>query len=159
VLLSEGLWNRRFAGDKDIVGHRVMLNGRSYAVVGVIPDGYEWPIGAELWMPLVMTPELKRERAMHSLLITGLLKPGVTIEQAQEEMERIARRLAERYPNTNLGYGVNLERLPGGMAEYYLRPLLALLGGGVAFVLLIACANVANLQLTRATGRQKEIAI
>src|SRR5262245_26266933 len=74
-------------------------------------------------------------------------------------MELIARLLAERYPDTNLGRGVNLARLPGGVAEYYLRPLLALLGGGVAFVLLIACANVANLQLTRAAGRQKEIAI
>jgi putative ABC transport system permease protein len=159
VLLSEGLWNRRFAGDKGVVGQRITLNGRGYTVVGVIPDGYEWPIRAELWMPLVMTPELKRERAMHSLDITGLLKPGVTIERAQEEMERIAGRLAERYPNTNLGRGVNLARMPGGVAEYYLRPLLALLGGGVIFVLLIACANVANLQLTRAAGRQKEIAI
>jgi putative ABC transport system permease protein len=159
VLLSQGLWNRRFAGDKDIVGQRITLNGRSCVVVGVIPDGYEWPIGAELWMPLVMTPELKRERAAHSLTITGLRKPGVTIEQAQEEMERITRRLADRYPETNLGRGVNLARLPGGVAEYYLQPLLALLGGGVAFVLLIACANVANLQLTRAAGRQKEIAI
>src|SRR5215510_6799616 len=159
VLLSEGLWNRRFAGDKDIIGQRIMLNGRSCAVVGVVPDGYEWPIGADLWTPLVMTPELKRERAMHSLIITGLRKPGVTIEQAQEEMDRITRRLAERYPETNLGRGVNLARLPGGVAEYYLRPLLALLGGGVIFVLLIACANVANLQLTRAAGRQKEIGI
>src|SRR5262249_23691652 len=79
--------------------------------------------------------------------------------QAQEEMERIARRLAEQYPNSNLGRGVSLARLPGGVAEYYLRPMLALLGGGVIFVLLIACANVANLQLTRAAGEQKEIAI
>src|SRR5262245_43890910 len=74
-------------------------------------------------------------------------------------MELIARLLAERYPSTNLGRGVSLARLPGGVSEYYLRPLLALLGGGVAFVLLIASANVANLQLTRAAGRQKEIAI
>ncbi len=159
VLLSEGLWNRRFAGDRSVVGRRITLNGRSCAVVGVIPDGYEWPLGAELWTPLVMTPELKSERMKHSFVITGLLKSGVTIGQAQEEMERIARRLAAQYPNTNLGRGVDLERLPGGMAEHYLRPLLALLAGGVAFVLLIACANVANLQLTRATGRQKEIAV
>src|SRR5215475_2653619 len=159
VLLSQGLWNRRFAGDKGVVGQRITLNGRGYTVVGVIPDGYEWPIGAELWVPLVMTPAFKRDRELQSLEITGLLKPGVKIERAQEEMERISRRLAERHPKTDLGRGVNLARLPGSVAEFYLRPLLALLGGGVIFMLLIACANVANLQLTRAAGRQKEIAI
>ncbi len=159
VLLSYGLWQRRFAAGREAIGQRIVLNGRSFTIVGVIPDGYEWPVGTDLWMPLVLTPEMKRDRANHSLFITGLLKPGVTIEQAQEEMERIAGRLAEQHPNTNKARSVNLLHLPGQAADFYVRPLLTLLGGGVAFVLLIACVNVANLQLVRASGRQKETAI
>jgi putative ABC transport system permease protein len=159
VMLSEGLWHRRFAADPAVIGQRISLNERSHTIVGIIADGYEWPQGAELWMPLVMTPELRRNRANHYFLITGLLKPGVTMEQAQEEMDQIAGRLAEQHPDINKGRGVSLLRLPGHVADDYLRQLLALLAGGVVFVLLIACANVANLQLVQASSRQKEIAI
>jgi putative ABC transport system permease protein len=159
VMLSQGFWQRRFAADPGVIGQRISLNGRSHTVVGIIADGYEWPQGAELWMPLVMTPELKRNRANHPFLITGLLKPGVTMEQGQKAMDQIASRLAEQYPEINKGRGVSLMRLPGQAADYYLRQLLALLAGGVVFVLLIACANVANLQLVHASSRQKEIAI
>jgi putative ABC transport system permease protein len=159
VLLSEGLWHRRFAADPGVIGQRISLNGRSHTIVGVIADGYEWPQGAELWFPLVMTPELKRNRANHPFFITGLLKPGVTMEQGQKEMDQIASRLADQYPDINKERGVVLMRLPGHVADDYLRQLLTLLAGGVVFVLLIACANVANLQLVQASGRQKEIAV
>jgi putative ABC transport system permease protein len=159
ALLSERLWVRRFAADPGIVGERITLNSRSYTVVGIIADGYEWPQEAELWVPLAMTPELKHNREMHILLVTGLLKPGVTIEQGQEEMGRIASRLAEQHPETNEGRGVSLVRLPGQVGDEYLHQLLSLLAGGVAFVLLIACANVANLQLVQAASRRKELAI
>jgi putative ABC transport system permease protein len=159
VILSEGFWQRRFAADPGVIGQRISLNGRSHTVAGIIADGYEWPQGADLWMPMVITTEMRRDRARHSLQVAGLIKQGVTMAQAQRETEQIARRIAEQYPDTDKGRGVNLMRLPGHAADYYLRQLVALLAGGVIFVLLIACLNVANLQLVQAASRQKEIAI
>jgi putative ABC transport system permease protein len=159
VMLSQEFWYRRFAADPGVIGQRISLNGRSHTVVGIIADGYAWPLEAELWVPLVMTPELRRDRKRRFCHIAGSLNPGVTMAQAQKEMDQIASRIAEQYPDINKGRGVSLMRLPGDAAEDYLRQLLALLAGGVVFVLLIACANVANLQLVQASSRQKEIAI
>jgi putative ABC transport system permease protein len=159
AILSEGLWHRRFAADPGVIGQRISLNGRSYTVVGIIADGYEWPQGTEIWMPLVVTPQMRGDRARHYLQLTGLLKQGVKMEQAQKEMDQIASRIADQYPDIDQGRGVNLMRLPGHSADYYLRQLLVLLAGGVVFVLLIACVNVANLELVQAASRQKELAI
>jgi len=159
VLLSQEFWQRRFAADPNVVGQTIALNGRNYTVVGVMSAEFEWPTGVEVWAPLALTNEAKRDREQHYLQIMGRIRPGLTQAHAQAEMEIITRRLAESYPRTNASRGVKLVRLPGYAADDFARPFLLILMGAVVFVLLIACANVANLQLARATSRQKEIAI
>lgn len=159
VVLSYGLWQRRFAADPQIVGQTITLDQRSYTVVGVLADGDEWPLQTDLQMPLALLPELRTEGTRNWVLVTGLLKPGRTQQEALAELEQLTARQAAQYPHTNAGLGVRLTRLPGHAADQYMRPLLALVALAAMFVLLIACANVANLLLARATGRQKEIAI
>ena len=159
VVLSYDLWQRRFALDPNIVGQTIMLDGRGFTVVGVMPKDFEWPTTAELWTPLVLSNEDLSSRARHYLRVMGRIKPDVTLAQADAEMNVIARRLEQQYPDTNKNLGVNLARLPGQTSDDFARPFLLALMGAVGFVLLIACANVANLQLARATGRTKEIAI
>jgi putative ABC transport system permease protein len=159
VALSYGLWNRRFAGDPDIVGKTIQLDGRIHTVVGVMPKDFDWPTSAELWTPLVMTNDALSVRDSRYLMVMGRVKPGVSLSEAEAEMNLIARRLAEQYPKTNTGMRVSVKRLPGQNSDDFARPFLLALMGAVGFVLLIACANVANLQLARATSRVKEIAI
>jgi len=159
VLLSYALWQRRFALDPGVVGQTTMLDGRGFTVVGVMPKDFEWPTTAELWTPLALSNEDLNSRARRYLRVMGRIKPDVTLAEADAEMNVIARRLEQQYPDTNKGLGVNLARLPGQTSDDFARPFLLALMGAVGFVLLIACANVANLQLARATGRTKEIAI
>ena len=157
VILSYGLWQRRFGGDPNILGQTLLLNNRSRTVIGIMPKGFQFPEVAEAWGPLALNTKIWT-RNDHGLLAIARLKPGVTLDQAQAEMIGIAANIEQQNPITNEGLSVTLVSLRAGLVGDYKKALLILLGV-VAFVLLIACVNVANLLLARATARQKEIAI
>jgi predicted permease len=157
VILSYGLWQRRFGADPNILGQTLLLNNRSRTVIGVMPKGFQFPEVAEAWGPLALNTKIYT-RTDHGLESIARLKPGVTLEFAQAEMISIAANIEQQNPVTNEGLSVSLISLRAGLVGDYKKALLILLGV-VGFVLLIACVNVANLLLARATARQKEIAI
>jgi putative ABC transport system permease protein len=158
VVLSDGLWRRSFGGDPKLVGKNIEIGQRAYTVIGVMPLGFQF-FGAdyELWTPLVLDPD-RSTRSYRNLLAVARLKQGVTLEGARAEMDGIARQLGLEYPKTNQGWGAAVvpldEELVGDV-----RPAMLIFMGAVAFVLLIACANVANLLLVRTAGRRTEFAI
>ena len=157
VVLSHELWQRRFGSDPKIIGNNVKLGGRDTTVVGIMPVGFDFPARSELWVPFPLDPVAERRDNRYLNVITRL-KPGVPMVQAQAQMDAINQRLAQSYVETNTGWSVQLTGLQERMVGAMRTSLLVLLGA-VAFVLLIACANVANLLLARATVRQKEIAV
>ncbi len=156
ALLSRALWQRRFAEDRNVIGQSIMLNGESYTIIGVIPPDFLVPSQSELWIPGGFD-DLTR-RGNHMLGVIGRLKPGMTLAQAQTDMETIASRLEQQYPDTNKGWGVRLVPL-FDVVVGDVRLALWVMLGAVGFVLLIACVNVANLLLARAAARQREVAI
>ena len=158
VLLSHRLWQRRFGSDPTVVGRSITLSGRPTTVVGVMPAGFSffWE-DRDVWLPLRFDED-DREPSGRSVLVLGRLAPGVTIAQAQADMDRVSSGLVERWPDFNTGWEVNVVPLQQQVVGE-VRPALLVLLGAVAFVLLIACANVANLLLARGAGRQRELSI
>jgi putative ABC transport system permease protein len=158
VVLSHGFWQRHLGADRTIVGKSVLLSGQEFTVIGVMPSDFDFPVGAEAWAPLDFTVQEASDRANNSLQVFGRLKAGVSLAKAQNDLETIAARLGRDYPQTNAGHGVRVLGLVDDLS-YGSRQFMGVLMGGAGFVLLLACANVANLLLARVTGRQREIAV
>ncbi len=159
VLLSHELWQRRFHGDPAVSGRALRLNGQLFTVAGVLPAGGQFPLDAELFLPLSRLSEDDRtNRRYHIVGVVGRLRPGASLAAARSEMSTIAGRLQQSYPATHRGLGIGVVPLQEQLVGH-LRPAVLALFGAVIVVLLIACANVANLLLVRALGREREMAL
>ncbi|HEV2837664.1 MAG TPA: ABC transporter permease [Pyrinomonadaceae bacterium] len=158
VIITHRLWQRRFGGDPNILNKNITLNSVSYTIVGVMPEGFDFPNAADLYAPFAPPSELAQNRRFHSFYVIGRLKPGVSIQSAQADINNITARLEQQYPETNTGLGATVYPIVADAVRKYDTGVWVGMGA-VAFVLLIACANVANLMLARASGRQREIAL
>ena len=164
VVLSYGFWKSHFGSNPDIVGKNIQLNGQAYTVVGVMKPGFEFPVDSDpdtapqMWKPLAWSGAERAIRDDHNYGVVARLKPGVTLQQARAELDTISSRLAEQYPKEDKGWGATAVSLREDLVGD-VRPALLILLGAVAFVLLIACANVANLVLAKTFSRRKEVAI
>jgi putative ABC transport system permease protein len=158
AIITHSLWQRRFGGDPNILNKTITVNSIVRTVVGVMPERFNYPKGAEVYAPLSMTPELMKSRGSHGYYVIGRLKSGSSIEGAQAEIDNIMARLEQQFPETNKGWGSTVFPIVADTVRMYDTALWVMMAA-VGFVLLIACANVANLMLARASGRQREIAV
>jgi predicted permease len=164
ALLSHSLWRNLFGGDAGIIGRSVNLGDRSHTVIGVLPEGFDLPLGTKIWVPLAMNIETVplREQAIHQYFLVARLRQGVSLEQANDEVKIIAQKLEQEYPEHRKGWSIKLiplrQQLLGDITGN-IRPTLFLLMGIVGFLLLITCANVASLLLVRSLARTHETAI
>ena len=158
VILSERLWRDRFGRDATLVGRPIMLDSQPFTVIGIVPARFQIFYESQLWTPFIpkRSPE---QRRMHYLQVIGRLRPGVSVDQARAEMGVLAERIARIAPETNQGWGTTIEPLHQAMVGPELRVTSLVLAGVVGFVLLMACANIANLLLARGAGRTREIAV
>ena len=158
VVLGNAFWQSHFGSNRNALGQKLTLDGEAYTVIGVMPPTFDFPPKAQVWVPLAWTEKERAVRGNHNYIVAARLTPGVDVKQAQAEMDTISSRLQQQYPVDDAGWGAVViplrEELVGDV-----RPALLVLLGAVAFVLLIACANVANLTLAKTWGRKKEIAI
>jgi len=159
IILGHALWEQRYAADPDIVGKNIKVDGVSWVVVGVMGKGFDFPLPAEAWLPLYVENADRERRDTRWIWVLARLKPGVSLAQASAEMQGIKQRQAEAYPDTDKGWELHALPLPRFMTGTLTRQYTLLLMGAVAFVLLIACADVANVQFARMTSRQSEFAI
>lgn len=158
AVVGHGFWQRRFGGDPTLLGKLIQMNGRKYTIVGIMPRGFVYPVPMELWVPLVLTPTEKGDRSKLSLGALARLKTGVSVIHARSVVDGLSERLQHEYPTTNARRRTELLPLRNELYSYTL-PLFGLLQAAAAFVLLLACANLANLLFARIFGRQKEIAV
>jgi putative ABC transport system permease protein len=159
VVLSDGLWQRRFGADRQIVGRSLLVDGQPFSVIGILPPDFQFFLSDfDLWMPLPVDASF-HERESHSVMVLARLAPGISLAQGQAEMESFARRLGEAYPNTDAGWQMKVRPLYPTDEVRAVRPALLLLFGAAGLVMLIACANLAHLLLARTLARHKEIAV
>jgi putative ABC transport system permease protein len=159
IILGHALWEQRYAADPNILGKNVKVDGKSFAVVGVMAKGFDYPMPAEAWLPLYFDTKERLRRDNRWLWVLGRLAPGVSFAESAAEMQGIARRQAQVYPDTDKGFELRPMELAKFMTGDLTRQYTLLLMGAVGFVLLIACANVANVQFARVTGRVGEFAV
>jgi predicted permease len=161
IILTDRFWSRRFGSDPNIVGRVIQLDGKTVEIVGVMPPGFEHPIlwsQVDIWQPLAFTPEGKTNRGDNFLGSIGRLKPGVTMQQAEQSMIALAANIGKQN-SSNVGESLRLEPLRRSMSDSIGRTVMWFTFGLAVFVLLIACANLANLQLVRTAGRSRELAV
>lgn len=158
VVVSEGFWKSHLAGSTSTIGKSISLSGQKYTVIGVMPDSFDYPLSTDIWTPLILSPAERNERRTHDLMVIGLMKPNVPVSEANTEAGVTASRLAKLYPGTNEDRSIlviPLRELTDVVTNHFLWILLDAAG----FVLLLACANIGNLQMARAATRQKEITV
>ena len=158
AVVSYAFWQRELAGNPAAIGKSIQLNGRTYTVVGIMPLEFNFPVGRQVWIPLALTPAQQADRSQLSIQAIARLKPGVGAEQARTALKDFSARLASEYPKTNASRSATLLQLRRELYQFTL-PLFSLLQVAAVFVLLLACANLANLLFARMIGRQKEIAL
>ena len=159
IILSYGLWERRYASDPDILGKKVKVDGKSFVIIGVMGKGFDYPMPAEAWMPLSFDAKSRNMRDMRYLWVVAKLKPEASRSQSEAEMRAITARQAQAYPDAYKGWQLRVMDFSKFIVGDLTRQYTILLLCAVGFVLLIACANVANVQFARVTGRQKELAV
>lgn len=158
AIVSYPFWQRQLGGDPAAVGHSIQLNGRTYTVIGIMPTGFNFPVNMQVWVPMAMTPAEQADRSRLSISAIGRLKHGISIAQAHQTLVALNAQLTGEYPKTNAGRRTTLLQLRQELYQFTI-PLFALLQVAAGFVLLLACANLANLLFARIVGRQKEIAL
>jgi putative ABC transport system permease protein len=159
AILSYGLWQSKFASDPNIVGKQTHINGKSYTIAGVMGKDFEYPVATDLWVPLPFTAQQLADHSANYLFPLGLLKPGVSVSQAAAELDGIGKQLAKEFPSSNANMEIRTVPFRTYATDEQTHQFMLVLLAAVGFVLLIACANVANLQLARVAGREREIAV
>lgn len=159
VIISDALWKRRFDADPSIIGRAVVVDGVPHEIVGVMPPRFAFPDGSQIWAPVAFDPKTPPTRNGRYVTTIGRIKPGRTLDDVQSEMSLLASRLAREYPDTNRDHGVQVYTLTRGMLDEGTGPMLSLWQASAVIVLLIACANIANLLLARAAERRHETGV